>query len=68
MPSQTSIVPKTINPDIAKERHNATVNSEEIAQWFHGGADKLKTKRELEHILFSDLEKGYGLKHEYLDH
>lgn len=22
----------------------------------------------VEHILFSDLEKGYGLKHEYLDH
>lgn len=47
MHSQTSIVPKTINPDIAKERQNATVNSEEIAQWFHGGTDKLKTKREI---------------------
>ncbi|KAI8128650.1 putative peroxisomal acyl-coenzyme A oxidase 1 [Lucilia cuprina] len=64
----SSIVPKTINPDIAKERQNATINSEEIAQWFYGGAENLKTKRELEHILFDDLEKGYGLKHEYLDH
>ncbi|XP_073844174.1 acyl-coenzyme A oxidase 1-like [Musca autumnalis] len=64
----TSIVPSTPNPDIVKERQNATCSSEELAQWFHGGAEKLKNKREIEHILFGDLEKGYGLKHEYLDH
>uniref|UniRef100_T1PA23 Acyl-coenzyme A oxidase n=1 Tax=Musca domestica TaxID=7370 RepID=T1PA23_MUSDO len=64
----TSIVPSTPNPDIVKERRNATCNSEELAQWFHGGAEKLKNKREIEHELFKGLEKGYGLKHEYLDH
>lgn len=43
----TSIVPTTPNPDIVKERQNATCSSEELAQWFHGGAEKLKNKREI---------------------
>uniref|UniRef100_A0A1L8EHW8 Acyl-coenzyme A oxidase n=1 Tax=Haematobia irritans TaxID=7368 RepID=A0A1L8EHW8_HAEIR len=64
----TSIVPSTPNPDIVKERQNATCNSEELAQWYHGGAEKLKAKREIEQVLFGDNEKFYGLKHEYMDH
>lgn len=47
MSSHLSIVPKTVNPDIAKERQNASFSSEKIAEWLYGGADKLKTKREL---------------------
>ncbi|XP_013101987.2 probable peroxisomal acyl-coenzyme A oxidase 1 [Stomoxys calcitrans] len=64
----TSIVPSTHNPDIVKERKNATCSSEEIAVWYHGGAEKLKNKREIEREIFADLETDYGLKHEYLDH
>ncbi|XP_075168763.1 acyl-coenzyme A oxidase 1-like [Haematobia irritans] len=63
-----SIVPNTPNPDIVKERQNASCNSEEIAEWYNGGADKLKAKREIEEVLFGDYERDYGLKHEYMDH
>lgn len=36
-----------INPDIAKERLAASFDVEEFAVWWHGGADKLKEKREI---------------------
>lgn len=42
-----TIIPKTVNPDLQKERNNSKFNVEEFAEWWHGGKDKLKFKREL---------------------
>lgn len=40
-----NMIPKTINPDLQKERNAASFNSEDFALWFHGGEEKLKFKR-----------------------
>uniref|UniRef100_A0A1I8PRA7 Acyl-coenzyme A oxidase n=1 Tax=Stomoxys calcitrans TaxID=35570 RepID=A0A1I8PRA7_STOCA len=53
-----SIVPKTVNPDLQKERKNATFNSEDFALWYHGGEEKLKFKRFLESYVYDDLDEG----------
>ncbi|EDV55455.1 probable peroxisomal acyl-coenzyme A oxidase 1 [Drosophila erecta] len=63
-----NLIPSTVNPDLQKERTGAEFNVEEFSAWWHGGQDKLKKKREIEKALFSDLEDGYGLNHEYMSH
>lgn len=40
-----SIIPKTVNPDLVKERANASFNVDEFAAWFYQGKDKLEMKR-----------------------
>lgn len=40
-------VPNRINPDIEKERKNASFDVNEFASWYHGGKDKLEMKRKL---------------------
>ncbi|KAI8037041.1 hypothetical protein M5D96_010357 [Drosophila gunungcola] len=57
-----------LNPDLQKERTGAEFDVEEFSAWWQGGRDKLKTKREIEKAIFSDLEEGYGLNHEYMSH
>ncbi|XP_075166874.1 acyl-coenzyme A oxidase 1-like [Haematobia irritans] len=64
-----SIIPKTINPDIEKERQNASFNVEDFAVWWHGGHDKLKLKRYVESSIFADMKdesmfKTLNLSHE----
>lgn len=44
---EMSLIPKRINPDLLKERHNASFNVEDFALWWHGGEEKLKFKRYL---------------------
>ncbi|XP_030558337.1 probable peroxisomal acyl-coenzyme A oxidase 1 [Drosophila novamexicana] len=63
-----NLIPTTVNPDLQKERSAATFNVDEFAAWWQGGADKLKTKRVIEQAVFSDLEDGYGINHEYMSH
>ncbi|KAM8712292.1 hypothetical protein ACLKA7_012763 [Drosophila subpalustris] len=63
-----NIIPKTVNPDLIKERSAATFDVEEFAAWWQGSVEKLKTKREIERAIFSDLEDGYGIDHEYMSH
>lgn len=41
----TSIIPKTVNPDLLKERENASFDVEDFAKWWHGGEENLKFKR-----------------------
>lgn len=43
--SGSSIIPKTVNPDIQEERNAATFNVEDFALWWHGGEENLKRKR-----------------------
>lgn len=43
----SSVIPKTVNPDIQKERDGASFSSEEFAAWWAGGQDALKFNREL---------------------
>lgn len=45
--SSGSIIPKTVNPDLQKERQNASFNVEDFALWWHGGPEKLKIKRHM---------------------
>jgi len=42
-----NLIPNTVNPDLQKERTGAEFNVEEFSAWWHGGQDKLKTKREM---------------------
>ncbi|XP_030380571.1 probable peroxisomal acyl-coenzyme A oxidase 1 [Scaptodrosophila lebanonensis] len=63
-----SVVPKTINPDLQKERKAATFDVEEFATWWHDGEAKLRAKREVERHIFANLEDGYGINHEYMSH
>ncbi|ALC41620.1 Acox57D-d [Drosophila busckii] len=63
-----NLIPRTVNPDIQKERSAASFDVQEFAAWWQGGLAKLNTKREIERVLFDDQEDGYGLKHEYMSH
>ncbi|XP_068148076.1 acyl-coenzyme A oxidase 1 [Drosophila tropicalis] len=63
-----NLIPKTINPDLQKERNAAEFSVGEFAAWWQGGQEKLDTKRTVESAIFSDLEDGYGLNHEYMSH
>lgn len=47
-----SIIPKTVNPDLQKERENASFNVEDFALWYYGGEEKLKFKRYLGKCLY----------------
>ncbi|XP_005182178.1 probable peroxisomal acyl-coenzyme A oxidase 1 [Musca domestica] len=51
-----SIIPKTVNPDLQKERAKASFNVEDFALWYHGGEEKLKFKRFFESYIFKDLD------------
>ncbi|XP_046544478.1 peroxisomal acyl-coenzyme A oxidase 1-like [Haliotis rubra] len=58
-----------INPDLQKERVTATFDVRELCHLFYGGPEKLKRKRELEHLLFSeplfqDAERAFMSKEE----
>ena len=55
-----------INPDIEKERRNASFDSNEFSTWYYGGADKLVLKRQLDKDLYDDLDEG--MDHEYLSY
>ncbi|KAH8389956.1 hypothetical protein KR200_004726 [Drosophila serrata] len=63
-----NLIPETVNPDLQKERTGAEFQVEEFAAWWQGGQDKLNTKRQIEKAIFSDLEDGYGINHEYMSH
>uniref|UniRef100_A0A1I8PT59 Acyl-coenzyme A oxidase n=1 Tax=Stomoxys calcitrans TaxID=35570 RepID=A0A1I8PT59_STOCA len=69
--SSSSIIPKTVNPDIQRERDNASFNVEDFAIWWHGGQDKLKLKRYVEKSVYADMKeesmfKTLNLSHEDL--
>uniref|UniRef100_W8AQW7 Acyl-coenzyme A oxidase n=2 Tax=Ceratitis capitata TaxID=7213 RepID=W8AQW7_CERCA len=66
MPATTSLIPTRVNPDLEKERRAATFSVEEFQCWWHGGADKLNEKREIETYLYKDLRDGH--LHDYLSH
>lgn len=42
-----NLIPKTVNPDLQKEREAAQFDVEEFAAWWLGGKQKLKTKRQI---------------------
>lgn len=42
-----NLIPKTVNPDLQKERAAAQFDVEEFAAWWLGGEQKLKTKRQI---------------------
>lgn len=42
-----NLIPKTVNPDLQKEREAAQFDVEEFAAWWLGGEQKLKTKRQI---------------------
>ncbi|XP_036331678.1 probable peroxisomal acyl-coenzyme A oxidase 1 [Rhagoletis pomonella] len=66
MPTETSLIPARVNPDLEKERRSASFKIEEFQCWWYGGADKLKDKREIENYLYKDLRDGH--MHDYLSH
>ncbi|XP_067631927.1 acyl-coenzyme A oxidase 1 [Eurosta solidaginis] len=66
MPEQKSLIPARVNPDLEKERKAASFQVEEFQCWWHGGADKLKERREIETYLYKGLRDGH--LHDYLSH
>ena len=40
-----SIIPKTVNPDLASERKNCSFDPNEFAIWYWGGKEMLAEKR-----------------------
>lgn len=41
----TSVIPKSVNPDLQKERDGASFSSEEFAAWWAGSEEELKFTR-----------------------
>ena len=39
-------IPASVNPDLQKERCGTSFNIQEFQEWWHGGPEKLKQKRE----------------------
>lgn len=42
-----NLIPRTVNPDLQKERTAASFDVNEFAAWWQGGADKLEMKRQI---------------------
>ncbi|XP_014097200.2 acyl-coenzyme A oxidase 1 isoform X1 [Bactrocera oleae] len=55
MPAKKYLVSDIVNPDLEMERHGASFRVDEFARWWHGGAEKLRFKRELEQDIFNDM-------------
>ncbi|XP_061392965.1 probable peroxisomal acyl-coenzyme A oxidase 1 [Musca vetustissima] len=56
-------IPKTVNPDLAIERKNASFNSDEMAAFFWGRKEIVDMKRMIEEELYNDLDDP--LDHEF---
>ncbi|XP_073813980.1 acyl-coenzyme A oxidase 1-like [Musca autumnalis] len=56
-------IPKTVNPDLAIERKNASFNPDEMAAFFWGRQEIVQMKRMIEDELYSDLDDP--LDHEF---
>ncbi|CAD7014201.1 unnamed protein product [Ceratitis capitata] len=63
MPGRKHIIPHIVNPDLEQERHGASFRVDEFARWWHGGAAKLRFKRELEQEMFNDMTEHNTLLH-----
>ncbi|XP_011207579.2 probable peroxisomal acyl-coenzyme A oxidase 1 [Bactrocera dorsalis] len=65
MPAKQNLVrvSEVVNPDLQKERDGASFRVDEFARWWHGGAEKLRFKRELEQELFNDMTEHSTLLH-----
>lgn len=57
-----------INPDIQKERNNATFNTHEFTLWWVGGEERYKEKKELEKSFLEDPELMDKIPISYLSH
>lgn len=55
-----NIIPKTVNPDLKKEREGANFSSEEFAAWWAGGKEKLEFNRSVRKLkIFSYMNSIY---------
>ncbi|XP_053963812.1 probable peroxisomal acyl-coenzyme A oxidase 1 [Anastrepha ludens] len=63
MPARKQTIPHTVNPDLQRERHAASFRIDEFSRWWHGGAEKLRFKRELEQEIFNDMTTHNTLLH-----
>ncbi|EDW72388.1 uncharacterized protein Dwil_GK20899 [Drosophila willistoni] len=52
----SSVIPKTVNPDLQKERDAASFKTEEFAAWWAGGEEKLKFNRDIRTYLSKDFD------------
>ncbi|XP_035685691.1 peroxisomal acyl-coenzyme A oxidase 1-like [Branchiostoma floridae] len=43
-----------VNPDLAKERQNASFNTQELTNLLYGGAEKVRRRRYIESLAISD--------------
>ncbi|XP_017491824.1 PREDICTED: probable peroxisomal acyl-coenzyme A oxidase 1 [Rhagoletis zephyria] len=63
MSGKKDVIPHTVNPDLLRERRAASFRVYEFACWWHGGAEKLRFKRDLEQEIFKDLTDHNTLLH-----
>ncbi|KAH8401927.1 hypothetical protein KR009_008720, partial [Drosophila setifemur] len=52
----SSVIPKTVNPDLQKERDAASFSSEEFAAWWAGGVETLKFNRGVRDYMQKDVD------------
>lgn len=61
-------IPNTVNPDLENERKKVTFNVEEFSEWWYGGKEKLKERRERETFFFDDPIYKDPLPISYMSH
>ncbi|XP_030557910.1 probable peroxisomal acyl-coenzyme A oxidase 1 [Drosophila novamexicana] len=66
--SSKSNIPKTVNPDLQKERDGASFSSEEFAIWWAGGAEKLKFSRSVREYMYKDFDYDEYAQVFYMSH
>ncbi|EDW09367.1 uncharacterized protein Dmoj_GI19073 [Drosophila mojavensis] len=63
-----NIIPKTVNPDLKKEREGANFSSEEFAAWWAGGKEKLEFNRSVREYMYKDFDYNENQQLYYKSH
>ncbi|KAH8320962.1 hypothetical protein KR067_012466, partial [Drosophila pandora] len=63
-----SVIPKSVNPDLQKERDGASFNSEEFAAWWAGSEKELKFTRGVRDYLHKDVNLDEMLQIQNMSH
>ncbi|KAH8331377.1 hypothetical protein KR074_001744, partial [Drosophila pseudoananassae] len=64
----TSVIPKSVNPDLQKERDGSSFSSEEFAAWWAGGEESLKFIRSVREYLYKDVDRNEMLQIQNMSH
>ncbi|XP_017087043.2 acyl-coenzyme A oxidase 1-like [Drosophila bipectinata] len=63
-----SVIPKSVNPDLQKERDGSSFSSEEFTAWWAGGEEALKFIRSVREYLYKDVDQNEMLQIQNMSH